>query len=447
MSRPPGFALASQHAGDRIVALLLLLYVYVDPVQPGRVLAEDLPLDIQGEADPELLLDVFRDLEGHELVHDPAWMPDGVVARKKQLVSTDPPQEIGHHLAEVTRTAVNERHDHGQPSVHIALLGRDPAEVLEAWQSAVLDDEIQPEEGRGDLVDVVDLEGILVEGPDGRPFVHVNILDPELLTLFQVPQGPGIGELPPLGIALPLGRIQLDALNPVVLGQRLQVVQAGFPVSGIPRAVEYEALRMALPQQAVLLCGVEPVLVEVLEVGRLEDSHVDVPIDEDILHHSFGAVLLEHGGVPDVLGRTQVPVVVVETPDEPGSVLVELVLGAGIPQVQMPVDDEQLLAPISLEHGVPLPGKRSPAAWRAPPRQGQLQLTVRSRHECVPVLSESPTGRTCGRKGGSSSPSSRDQLPVGRSPDGCGCAKRARIADDLTGRAQYTPGRLAAPLS
>src|SRR5215813_13496829 len=157
---------------------------------------------------------------------------------------------------------------------------------------------------------------------------------------------------------------------------------------------------MALLQQAVLLCGVEPVLVEVLEVGRLEDSHVDVPVDEDILHHSFGAVLLEHGGVPDVLSRTQVPVVVVETPDEPGSVLVELILRAGIPQVHVPVDDEQLLAPISLEHGVPFPGKKSPAAWRAPPRQGQLRPTVRSRHKCVSALSGSPTGKDLRMEGG-----------------------------------------------
>src|SRR5215470_12588789 len=177
---------------------------------------------------------------------------------------------------------------------------------------------------------------------------------------------------------------------------------------------------MALPQQAVLLGGVEPVLVEILEVRRLEDSHVDVPFDEDILHHSFGTVLLEQGCFPDVLSRTQVPVVVVETADEPGPVLVELVLRARIPQVQVPVDDEQFLAPISLEHGVPLPGERSPAAWRAPTRQGQLWPTVRSRYECASAPSGSPTG---GRKGGSSSPSSRDQRPVGRSPDGCGCEK------------------------
>src|SRR5499426_1585291 len=145
MSRPPGFASASQHAGNRILALFLLLHVDVYPVQPSRVLTEDLPLDVQREADPELLLEVLRELKGHELVHDPARMPDGVVARKEQLVGADPPQEIGHHLAKVTRAAVNERHDHGQPAIHVAFLGRDPAEVLEAWQSAVLDDEIQPE--------------------------------------------------------------------------------------------------------------------------------------------------------------------------------------------------------------------------------------------------------------------------------------------------------------
>src|SRR5262249_8915901 len=131
-----------------------------------------------------------------------------------------------------------------------------------------------------------------------------------------------------------------------------------------------------------------------------------------------------------------VPVVVVETADEPRPVLVELVLRAGIPQVQVPVDDEQLLAPISLEHGVPLPGERSPAAWRAPPRQGQLWPTVRSRYECVSAPLGRPTGA---RQGGSSWPSSRDQLSVGRSPGGCGCEKCARSADDLTRQGAVQP--------
>src|SRR5262245_37099850 len=193
---------------------------------------------------------------------------------------------------------------------------------------------------------------------------------------------------------------------------------------------------MALPQQAVLLGGVEPVLVEILEVGRLEASHVDVPVDEDILHHPLGAVLLEQGAVPDVLCWAQVPVVVVETADEPRPVLVELVLRAGIPQVQVPVDDEQLLAPISLEHGVPLPGERSPAAWRAPPRQGQLWPRVRSRYECCFCTFGESTGS---RKGGSAWPTSRDQLPVGQSPDGCGSEKRARTADDVTAQGVVRP--------
>src|SRR5262249_9552851 len=177
---------------------------------------------------------------------------------------------------------------------------------------------------------------------------------------------------------------------------------------------------MALPQQAVLLGGVEPVLVEILEVGRLEDSHVDVPVDEDILHHPLGAVLLEQGAVPDVLCWAQVPVVVVETADEPCPVLVELVLRAGIPQVHVPVDDEQLLAPISLEHGVPLPRERSPATWRAPPRQGQLWPPGGSRPEGVFGLSGSPPG---GGKAGPPWPSSRVRLPAGGGPAAGECNK------------------------
>src|SRR5215471_19384051 len=119
---------------------------------------------------------------------------------------------------------------------------------------------------------------------------------------------------------------------------------------------------MALLEYAVLLRGVEAVLVEILEVRRLKDAHVDVPVDEDVLHHPLGTVLLEERCLPDVLGRTQIPMVVVETADKPGTILVDLVRGARIPQMHMPVNDEQFLAGVSLEHRVPLPGKSEQAA-------------------------------------------------------------------------------------
>jgi hypothetical protein len=190
----------------------------------------------------------------------------------------------------------------------------------------------------------------------------MDVLDPELLTLFQVAQRPRVGELPPLRIALPLGGVELDARNPVALDQGLQVLQARLAVPGVPGPIEDEALGMAFLECAVLLRGVEAVLIEILEIRRLKDAHVDIAVDEDVLQHPLGTVLLEERRLPDVVRRTQVPMVVVETTNESGTILVGLVRRARIPQMHMPINDEQFLAGVSLEHGVPLsPGSEQAA--------------------------------------------------------------------------------------
>src|SRR5262249_12351041 len=177
-------------------------------------------------------------------------------------------------------------------------------------------------------------------------------LDPEFSALLQKTVGPRIGELPSPGISLPLGGVELDAPDSEAMDQRLEVLQARFAVPRVPGTVEDQPVGMLLLETAVLLGGVEPVLVEVLQVGGLKDAHVDISVDEDILHHPVSAVLLEQRLIPHIVGRAKVPMVVVEAADEPGAVLVGLVVGAGIPQVHMPVDDEDLLASARLEHGV-----------------------------------------------------------------------------------------------
>src|SRR5262249_21863356 len=229
---------ASPHGGHRILGELFLLHVDVDAIDPRRVLAEDLLLDVQGEGHPELFLDVIRKLERHELLHDPAGVPDRVVAGKEQLVGADPPQEIGQHLGEIARTAVDEWHHHSQAAVNIALLGGDPAEIFKAGQPTVLDDEVEISERGGGFVDVSDIERITVEGPDGRPLVHVNVLDPEFSALLQKTVGPRIGELPSPGISLPLGGVELDAPDSEAMDQRLEVLEARFAVPRVPGTVE-----------------------------------------------------------------------------------------------------------------------------------------------------------------------------------------------------------------
>ncbi len=115
---------------------------------------------------------------------------------------------------------MDERHDHCEAALDIRLLRRDPAEVLDARDAAVLDDEAQPGVAvqRGDFVDVGDVKGIAVEGPDGRALVNVNVDDAELDVLVEILERFFVAQLVPAGIALPLGGVELDALQVEALG-------------------------------------------------------------------------------------------------------------------------------------------------------------------------------------------------------------------------------------
>ena len=70
---------------------------------------------------------------------------------------------------------------HGQARVHVGLLRRHEAEVLDARQPDVLDDEVQLREVGRRVVDVGDVERVLVQRPDRRALVDVDVLDAELL--------------------------------------------------------------------------------------------------------------------------------------------------------------------------------------------------------------------------------------------------------------------------
>ena len=59
-----------------------------------------------------------------------------------------------------------------------------------------------------------------------------------------------------------------------------EVVQAGFAVARVERAVDDEAVRVRLLHRVVVLGGVEALVVEVGQIGRLADRHVVVATDE-----------------------------------------------------------------------------------------------------------------------------------------------------------------------
>ena len=109
----------------------------------------------------------------------------------------------------------------------------------------------------------------------------------------------------------------------------------------------------ACSDDGVLLGGVEALDIELLEVGRLDDRHVHRPIDEEVSDHRLRVVLLELLLGPDLLLGAERAVVGIEAVDELLAVDVALVGRRGIPEVGVPVDDEQLFPVAGPVHHVP----------------------------------------------------------------------------------------------
>src|SRR6266446_9324414 len=112
----------------------------------------------------------------------------------------------------------------------------------------MLYDEIQILEGGRDIVDIGDVERNAVERNDGRALVNMDILDPELLRRFEIFVGRLVGQLVPFGFTAPFRGVELDALELVLLRQRMQILQTFGTISRIEGAVENEPVRMALLQ-------------------------------------------------------------------------------------------------------------------------------------------------------------------------------------------------------
>ena len=107
---------------------------------------------------------------------------------------------------------------------------------------------------------------------------------------------------------VPLGGVELDALGPVALDVLpASCLQALVAVAGIEPGVGDELAGVLRAQRRVALGGVEALLVPLLQVGRLEDRHVDVPVLEDVLHQVVLGVLLEVLDAPVRLRRARAP--------------------------------------------------------------------------------------------------------------------------------------------
>src|SRR5215216_1864912 len=164
--------------------------------------------------------------------------------------------------------------------------------------------------------------------------------------------GPVLVELPSLRRAVPLGGVELDALQSPLAHESLEDAQALLAVARVEGAVGDQLVRVLAHQRAVVLGGVEALDVEVLQVRGLEDRLVHVSDFEEVMDEVLLGVLLVFVERPHVLRGTEVAVVVVEAVDEARAVLVGLVLRAGVPEVHMPVYNE-VLAALALVHVVP----------------------------------------------------------------------------------------------
>jgi len=184
--------------------------------------------------------------------------------------------------------------------------------------------------------------------------VDVDVLDAELAALLEIPVGPWIGELVPAGIAVPFGGVELHPLELHLLVVGAQPVQAGLALARVITVVVGELVRIRRGKAVRLLHLRESVLVERAEVGRLKDRVVHVAVDEQILHEAFAALVKEFLVGPVFLVRTEVAVVVVEAINELLTLDVPLVLRPGVPQCDVRVDDEVVLAVFAV-HIVLLP--------------------------------------------------------------------------------------------
>ena len=110
-----------------------------------------------------------------------------------------------------------------------------------------------------------------------------------------------IRELIALGIALPLGSIELDTGDLVFLDLLVEILEAFVAITRVKRTVQDEAIWMALLHRVVALGRIEAVLVEITEEGRLQNGHIVVASHEQIVVHRLCVVLLELFLGPDLI--------------------------------------------------------------------------------------------------------------------------------------------------
>src|ERR671911_1545860 len=150
---------------------------------------------------------------------------------------------------------------------------------------------------------------------------------------------------------MPLGRVELDALQVVALSVLLELLEARLTLARIPTTVGDQLVRILFSQLRVPLERVEAFAIPRLQVRRLEDADVDVALLEHVLDEVLLGVLLELLKRPVRLRRPEA-LIGVEALDPPLRVLLlalHPVRRTRVPEMDVTIDNEVLLT-IPLVH-------------------------------------------------------------------------------------------------
>src|SRR5215467_10250832 len=93
-----------------------------------------------------------------------------------------------------------------------------------------------------------------------------------------------------------------------------------------------------------------PVFVKLIEIGRVEDAHVDVPLDEEIVNQRGLAILTELFIGPFRVRRAQATMVRIEAVNPVFAMGGNLVRRTGVPQMHVAIDHKHVL-PVVRVHG------------------------------------------------------------------------------------------------
>src|SRR4029450_8137174 len=105
--------------------------------------------------------------------------------------------------------------------------------------------------------------------------------------------GPGVVQPPAFRALPPFGGVELKPRNRVLLDHVTELLQPGLFRPGVEGTVEDKTVWVLLLERVILLVRVKPVFVKLIEISRVEDAHVDVPLDEEIVNQRGLAILTE----------------------------------------------------------------------------------------------------------------------------------------------------------